>query len=225
MIYDNSIDAYNKQTVQYVIGNANHIKSVIQKALNKRKFSGSRVSSAVVDEVYDSVMQNFEKAEDFDPERGCNIRNYINSGIENVVKRYYSEISNHYKRIDTDEEKKNKIPDKDIDDFNSCEVSDMDTLCKSMLHKRYLYGTDIFLMSYLVIRLNYNKDLMNMCINQLNIDLPNKSDRRMFEKDDICRQFMFMLTKDVKNIEVLRKYIYGIEFIDKLFVLSYKMVD
>ena len=207
MLLKDQQSPWEKVTVSWVVNNLNQAESWLKFLFRK---SGYSYTEAVVQEVMDDVLQYFIDADDFDPEVGTKLQSYIYGGIHNGVMRYLSKLSEGYERFVSVEITDYMLGGKaHVDKYR--DEKEIDRLCKSLECRRYTYGIDLFMLSYIALKL---KDRARAYLIEIGIDSKDLKNAREMQKDEQYLGLLAVLQDSGADV-VLRKYVYGANFLDR----------
>lgn len=219
-------ESWNKYTVEYLIENKSKVKVNIRKAYKSiRKLSPTQED---VEDIYGEVLLYAYKAEDFDDmfvgrnNKIVHIEGYINNFIDVCCKR---DIKNNN---DSGLGKKEYMVNKDkdgvehdiyekCDDYTSeLEIEDIkddiNSVCKLLECKRYIFGEDIFLISYIKVMTLDNIDKFYSILNVMGI---SENKLRDILNEETLKVLLSNIPNDLtKAVEVLGKYVYGKDIVD-----------
>lgn len=201
--------------------NENHIKRGIISNLNKLSNGRVRYNDDIIIELMGNVLQYFMDGKDYDPERGASFSTYIYDGIENCVKRYYTDLSNEYARMGQYDLEDSLSGKYSLDEYEDS-AEEIEMICKALEYKRYKYGIDLFFMAYVGLRLRSGKArdyLLSLGINPKQL-----KKAKALKKDMQCRYFMMAVARNRIGVEILRKFVYGADLIDRTIGLSYEII-
>lgn len=234
---EQSLVGWNKSTVEYARDNKDKLISMIRgMTASSRKL----IQPGDVQDIYMELMQYLYKSDDYNiskayfnssnPGMIVSLGGYIASCLKNTVRRYihdkYRVDSNEIKdRVISKEGGKELLLFDTISDtrtensFEKLEY-DLDVLCEQYQSLRYEYGVDLYLIWYIKLRKANNeckndKDILEVIgIKKKDIQRINNEIREEGPIYSIARAIS--ITGVNNAIDIIRKYVYGADNIDKI---------
>ncbi len=154
--------AWLKETLQYAM---NH-KSRVMKTIRSCSKNKMMLSSHDVDDIYAELIEYLHKSEDYSIQKAMEasssntvptLENYVNTCTKNCVKRFLSKKGRiekfTVKSITIDEDGKERdlidtVPDQASSEQYEIACTNIGDILKSLEHKRYFYGADMFQLIY-----------------------------------------------------------------------------
>lgn len=225
---------WNKDTVRFVIDNADKIKATVRREL-KQKFK--YINDMEVEEVYDKIIEYVYKYDDYDIDKARRdslltnsttirpIEAYVfGSAVKNCIKRfikdYGKERCNRASNYVTIKDKEVSVIDRVADSTSEKEyeqVEDsLEAALKIMECKRYRYGSDIFLIMYLRLRAE-NEESFARLINIIGITtkILNIAERKARLDGDFMYLMKMMIDYNKEKMaSVIRNYVYSASLLD-----------
>ncbi len=219
--------AWEKDTLQYAINNKSRVVRVIRNAAKGM----TNLNSMDIEDIYSDVLEYLYKSDDYDVQKAIEYSNsgnmvtlegYVNSSIKYCVKRY---ITSTYRRekeivrdvIVDDEGKEKEILDMVADEESTRIFNDIGyevgLHIKSIEHKRYKFGVDIFLVLYVrLLTMEEGEDKYRKILEVLGVskkDL-NELEKKIITDSDIRGAIKAISLSDIEEAtSVLEKEVYG----------------
>ena len=234
------VDLWEKSTVRYIASNRHKINRWLQRSLSRKSNRAIVVEyDYIIDELYSKLLEYFLDREDFDPDIGT-FEGYIISGIGYIVERHYSELSKSFeKMVSMDKQIENSEKDTRetfgdtlwkqetlVDEEYRDNIKDIDSMCKCMEYRRYVYGVDLFLVSYIGAKIvEVEEKQAEWYLDRLGISKESiQTAYKRLKRDEQYIQFIKLLSKDRRAVGVIRKYVYGAKLIDKILKLKHELI-
>jgi len=222
---EDTVEGWDKRTIEIAKDKE------LMKKYTKQVSSG--LTQEEVDEVYSDLILELYKSEDYnickaaseDLSNILSIDNFIKSKIKKCVqkvtvsKQRVVKYKAHVRKDeDGEEDVIGNIPDTNLSYSVEDIFFDLEDNCKLCEHSRYSSGADMFLITYISLRLGGNRDCINKVFSVLGIQ---KNSLVNLERSSKCCRYQELISAVVrenreKAIETIGKYVYGLEDVSRV---------
>lgn len=215
---------WDKQTINYILENKEKLMGYIVNELKHHK-------GLIADDIYSDLLEyaytyedyNLEKAMNYDENSKCrgimSLESYVYNSILNCIKRavrnagkeFYNCVSTVYKHNNLELKAIDMVVQDCYTDLEVME-DDLEYCCKKLIHKRYWFGDDIFLVLYIEL-------MVGNCVvfDILGINKRKLAEIQKRAKCDCDFMNLLKVCEGISKEEMIaeiRKYVYSADMLD-----------
>lgn len=221
----------DKATIDYIAEHFDELKNVIRNCIKKSAVKG--LYEEDVNDILIEVVEYFIKHSDYSVEKAYNPSNgnivpiggYVSKITQYCTIRYIHKVIKERKLIVFQTEGKSlyeNIPDNSVASlFSMVEDSDIDSYLKELETIRYKYCSELDIYQFLYIKtigIDLDTAQLDKMVSMFNISMREFNDIcSRICKDVLIHDLMGAMVSDlVKSVQLLRRYVYGVDFIDEM---------